>query len=123
MLAQRRGVLEDVVRKDHHAAADAVALDDPPGALVNQSGTRAREQALREAADIVGPLERGWLSWEQVWELREVASGARQARTGPQNVTLFKSLGIGLEDVAVGALVYKKAVEQRMGEEVRFLGD
>jgi alanine dehydrogenase len=81
----------------------------------------SREQALREAADLVSPMERGWLVWERVWEIREVVSGARQGRSSPEDVTLFKSLGIGLEDVAVGAFVYKKASEQGLGENINFL--
>src|SRR5262245_40321460 len=43
---QVRGVLEDVVREDHDAEAGAVALDDPPGPLVDQAGAGAGEQAL-----------------------------------------------------------------------------
>ncbi len=99
----RRELDDEVVHK-----ANAVVLD-------------SREQALKEAADIVSPLERGWITWERLWELREVVSGARRARTNPDDITLFKSLGLGIEDIAVGAFVYKKAVEQGVGQQVRFL--
>jgi ornithine cyclodeaminase/alanine dehydrogenase-like protein (mu-crystallin family) len=81
----------------------------------------SRDQALREASDLISPLERGWLTLESIRELREVVSGARPGRTSAQEVTLFKSLGIGLEDVAAGALVYQKAIEQAAGTRVPFL--
>lgn len=81
----------------------------------------SREQAVREATDLVLPVERGWLYWERVRELREIVAESRPGRRSPQEITLFKSLGIGLEDVAVGAYVYKKALEQGRGRQVRFL--
>lgn len=81
----------------------------------------SREQALKEAFDIIAPLARGWLTWERVWELHEVVSGARTPRTSDSDITLFKSLGIGLEDIAVGALVYHHAVERGLGQRVAFL--
>src|SRR5262249_24809485 len=43
------GVLENVVREDHHAEADAVAFDDPPGPLVDEARAGAGQQALRLA--------------------------------------------------------------------------
>lgn len=96
-------------------------LDDHAVRMASAVVVDSREQALREATDITGPLERGWLTWERVWELHAVVAGARQPRTVPDDITLYKSLGIGLEDIAVAALVYRRAIEQGMGEEVGFL--
>ena len=48
-------------------------------------------------------------------ELAEVVSGAVQGRPGPDAITLFESQGIGIEDVAAGMYVYRKAVERGMG--------
>ena len=85
--------------------ASVIAVDD-------------REQALLEAGDLVHPTERGVLQWSQIRDLADVIVGRIHARTNPSDVTLFKSLGIALEDVAVGMAVYRAARERGAGREV-----
>lgn len=68
----------------------------------------SRDQGKGEAGDLLEPLERGRLQWERIHELKDVVAG-RVQRTHPDQITLFKSLGIALEDVAVAALVYERA--------------
>jgi ornithine cyclodeaminase/alanine dehydrogenase-like protein (mu-crystallin family) len=79
----------------------------------------SREQALGESLDIVSPLRGGAITLEEVRELHEVVSGTREGRRHARDITLFKSLGVGLEDVAVAALVYCRALEKEIGEQVR----
>lgn len=71
-------------------------------------------QARLEAGDLLWPLERGRVRWYQVHQLGDVAAG-RIARTGPEDITLFLSQGIALADVAVGAAVYRRAVDRGAG--------
>lgn len=60
-----------------------------------------REAALAEAGDIVIPLRNGAISESHIAaELAEVVKGA-VVRTGPEDVTVFKSVGIAPEDLAV----------------------
>ncbi|RMG53676.1 MAG: ornithine cyclodeaminase family protein [Acidobacteria bacterium] len=78
----------------------------------------SRDQAKREAGDLLPLIERGRLNWEQVYELREVVVGRVPGRRRSEDITLFKSLGLALEDVAVGKVVYEKAIAQQVGEDV-----
>ncbi|WP_448591628.1 ornithine cyclodeaminase family protein [Thermoflexus hugenholtzii] len=82
----------------------------------------SRAQGQIEAGDFLEPLERGRLQWERVYELRDVVAG-RVGRAHPEQITLFKSLGIALEDVAVAAVAYERARAQGAGERIRFLED
>jgi len=82
----------------------------------------SRVQGQIEAGDFLEPLERGRLQWERVYELRDVVAG-RVGRAHPEQITLFKSLGIALEDVAVAAVAYERARAQGAGERIRFLED
>jgi ornithine cyclodeaminase/alanine dehydrogenase-like protein (mu-crystallin family) len=60
-----------------------------------------REVALAEAGDVVIPLRAGTIDEAHiVADLRELVHGAR-VRTGPDDVTVFKSVGVALEDLAV----------------------
>jgi len=75
----------------------------------------SKEQALVEAGDLVEPVERGVLDWLEVHELAEVVAGEVAGRQSPDDVVLFKSLGIAAEDLAVGKLVYDRATERGVG--------
>jgi ornithine cyclodeaminase/alanine dehydrogenase-like protein (mu-crystallin family) len=75
------------------------------------------DQAKIEAGEFVTAVEKGLLTWERVKELRHVVNGEMRGRTNDQEITLFKSLGIAIEDIATAAAVYRKAKEQKVGKE------
>jgi ornithine cyclodeaminase/alanine dehydrogenase-like protein (mu-crystallin family) len=75
------------------------------------------DQAKIEAGELVTAVEKGLLTWERVRELRHVVSDEARGRTGDDQITLFKSLGIAIEDVATAAVLYRKAKEQNAGKE------
>lgn len=81
------------------------------GAIVVDS----RDQARLECGEFLRPIEKGLLHWEQVGELGEVVTGRRPPRNSSDEVTLFKSLGLAIEDVAVAARVYRLALERNRG--------
>jgi len=76
------------------------------------------EQSKLEAGDLLPAYERRLFRWEQVLELSDVVSGLRPGRTEAEQITLFKSNGIALEDVAVADVVYNKALEAQIGVEI-----
>jgi ornithine cyclodeaminase/alanine dehydrogenase-like protein (mu-crystallin family) len=76
----------------------------------------SKDQARFEAGDFHQALDEGLLKWSGVYELGQVVVGRYPGRQQPQDITLFKSVGIGLEDVAVAARVYRKAREQGVGQ-------
>jgi ornithine cyclodeaminase len=69
-----------------------------------------RAGATREAGDIVQPLAAGILTHETiVADLHELARGEKRGRATADEITLFKSVGAALEDLAAGIAVYRKA--------------
>jgi ornithine cyclodeaminase/alanine dehydrogenase-like protein (mu-crystallin family) len=78
-------------------------------------------QALKEAGDLVIPIDQGLYKSESiVGELADVITGKVKGRTSDSDITLFKSVGIALEDVAVARAVYDSAVRKGAGEETAF---
>lgn len=66
--------------------------------------------ALAEAADIVEPLERGVIARSDVLgELAELVDGRVAGRRAPEDITLFKSVGTALEDLAAAHLLLERA--------------
>jgi ornithine cyclodeaminase/alanine dehydrogenase-like protein (mu-crystallin family) len=83
--------------------------------------TDSLEQARAEAGDFLIPAEEGLFDWENVYELGNVVVGEVQ-REMPDDITLYKGLGIALEDVAAAAHVYKLAKAHGLGEQLDILG-
>jgi alanine dehydrogenase len=76
----------------------------------------SRTGALAEAGDIVIPMKAGTFDETRLaGELGEVVVGTVAGRTSPSEVTVFKSLGMAVEDVAAAHLAYIKAVERGLG--------
>lgn len=97
---------------------EARELDNPVLERARFVCCDSKEQAMIEAADLVEPIERGVLDWLEVHELSEVVSGAVQGRTSPDDVVVFKSVGIAAEDLAVARLVLDRARERGVGAEI-----
>jgi ornithine cyclodeaminase len=80
-----------------------------------------RESALNEAGDYLLAVEERAIGPENIRaELGEVLIGAAPGRTSSQEITLFKSLGLAVEDLAAAAYIYQKAKQQEVGVWVEF---
>ena len=80
-----------------------------------------RESAFNEAGDYLIPLAEGAIGPEHVKaELGEVLAGMHPGREHEDELTVFKSLGIAVEDLAAAELVVRRAREQGVGTEVDF---
>ena len=76
------------------------------------------EQARMESGDLVMALsEQDWSS-PRIAELKDVVTGRMQARTAPSQITLFKSIGLAVEDVIAAGFVYERAQAQGIGSAV-----
>lgn len=76
----------------------------------------SRTGALAEAGDIILAMKDGAINEQHVaGELGEVVIGKIAGRTSPDDVTIFKSLGMAVEDVAAAHLAYVKAAERGLG--------
>ena len=82
------------------------------------------QQAKIEAGDLLIPEQEGRFSMVEaasegrMVELGKIIAGKVAGRPDPEAITLFKSLGIGAEDVATAAYVYALARERGVGQEL-----
>jgi ornithine cyclodeaminase len=68
------------------------------------------ESAMKEAGDFLIPRAEGAIGDDHIkGELGDVLIGRVPGRTRPDEVTIFKSLGLAIEDLAAGDLVLRKA--------------
>jgi alanine dehydrogenase len=78
-----------------------------------------REASLAEAGDLLIPLDEGLMTQDQIYaELGEIAAGLKQGRENPDEITLFKSVGVAVQDVAAAGAALASARQLGLGREV-----
>lgn len=80
----------------------------------------SREACKLEAGDFVAALEGGSLEWVRVHELSDVVHGRETGRAHAEDITLFKSVGLALEDLAVAVRILEKARIEGIGQPLPF---
>jgi alanine dehydrogenase len=114
-----------------------------PGAHINAAGafgpktreldTRAvvksrlfvdrRESTLNEAGEFLIPRQEGVIDESHIaGELGELLLGQVSGRTSPEQITLFKSLGLGIQDIASARHIYNRAKERGLGAAIEIGG-
>ncbi|NJQ01101.1 ornithine cyclodeaminase family protein [Streptomyces zingiberis] len=84
----------------------------------------SRESALAESGDLLGPLTEGLVGPGHIRaELGEVLLGARPGRTGESEITIFKSLGLGVQDIMSGFAVAEEARARGLGRTFELDGE
>ena len=76
------------------------------------------EQAKMEAGDLILSFANDATRWDAVRELGAIVAGKIPGRTGPNQITLFKSNGIATWDLAVAVRVYELAVARGVGQSI-----
>ncbi len=78
-----------------------------------------RGAAQSEAGDIVIPVAEGAITYDHVIaEIGAVLLGRAVGRTSPADITVFKSVGMAVQDAVTAPLVYQRALEQGLGQTV-----
>ncbi len=122
---------EPVVRRDWIALGahlNVVGASQPHAREVDTATMAAaslfvdrRESTLNESGDYLFAAREGAIGPEHILgEIGEVLIGATPGRTRPDEITLFKSLGLAMEDVAAAAYVYQRAKATQRGRWVEF---
>lgn len=101
-LLQKREVDSTVVRRARRIVVEAI------------------DQSQLEAGDLFVPIDAGHLHWNQVHEISDLLLGHQPGRESDDEINLFKSVGLGLQDMAVAALAFDAAIKAGAGTEVDF---
>ena len=94
-----REIDEDVLRR-----SDIIAVD-------------TRHGVFSESGDCIAAKE--WLKPEQAFELADLVCGRAPGRSSNQQITLFKSVGSAVQDIALAVKIYQRAREKGLGEELK----
>jgi alanine dehydrogenase len=101
----KRELDDEAVRRSHVIAADS------------------REQSKMEAGDLIRFFGDDDLRWSAVQELAAIVAGKTPGRTSPDQITLFRSNGIAIEDIVVAGRIYELARERGLGKQIAMWGE
>jgi len=80
-----------------------------------------RESAVNEAGDLIIPMKEGkFAATDIVAEIGELLIGTAKGRRDEREITLFKSLGLAVEDLACAHWLYERASAEKVGTSVEF---
>jgi ornithine cyclodeaminase/alanine dehydrogenase-like protein (mu-crystallin family) len=78
-----------------------------------------RPAALAEAGDLIIPMEQGLIEKDHIYaELGEIIAGLKKGRESPEQVTLFKSVGVAVQDIAAANQVLAGAERLNLGTDL-----
>jgi ornithine cyclodeaminase/alanine dehydrogenase-like protein (mu-crystallin family) len=101
-------------------APDARELDSTTIKRASLLVAGLKEACLAEAGDYLIPIEEGIISKNDIISIGEIITGKKNGRTSDSEISVFKSVGISAQDVAVGKLVYDRALEEDIGQDIDF---
>ncbi|MCQ4629779.1 ornithine cyclodeaminase family protein [Shinella sp. CPCC 100929] len=79
--------------------------------------------AMHDSGDLLMAIAEGAITREQAsTEIGDVITGAASGRTSPEEITLFNSVGLAVQDLAIGALLVARAREKGVGMEIDLAG-
>jgi ornithine cyclodeaminase/alanine dehydrogenase-like protein (mu-crystallin family) len=101
-------------------AADVRELDSTIIKRANILAAGLKEACLAEAGDYIIPINEGIISKDDIVSIGDIIAGKIEGRKEDSDITVFKSVGISAQDVAVAQLVYERALQEKIGKEIDF---
>jgi ornithine cyclodeaminase len=83
----------------------------------------SRTDCLDQAGDFVIPIAEGVIGREQVSELAEVTTGEKPARERDDEITVYKSIGVPIQDLVTAQAIVQRAAQLGLGTEIDIGGD
>ncbi len=96
-------------------------LDDETiakSALLVESRQAALAPFPAGSSDLAAPIRAGLIVETQIAEIGELVSGARPGRASPEQITVYKSVGVAAQDAVAAALVLAAARQKGVGREI-----
>lgn len=78
------------------------------------------EAVLKESGDLIIPINKGIIDQQDIYcEIGKIIDGEKVGRENDKEITIFKTVGISIQDVAVGMYIYQKAKKLGIGKNIK----
>jgi ornithine cyclodeaminase/alanine dehydrogenase-like protein (mu-crystallin family) len=131
LIVTATNAVEPIVRREWISAGahlNVVGSSTPHAREVNSETMAAaslfvdrRESTINEAGDYLMAVRDGVIGPDHIrGEIGQILNGTKAGRTSPEEITLFRSLGLAIEDLFAAEYLYRKARELKAGTWVSF---
>ncbi|MFX1476527.1 MAG: ornithine cyclodeaminase family protein [Promethearchaeota archaeon] len=79
-----------------------------------------KEACVAEAGDYIIPINEGIIGEDDIISIGDIITARKPGRTSDSEITVFKSVGISAQDVACAKLVYDRALQENIGQDIPF---
>ena len=119
-------VTNDMVSAGMHInciGADAVGKEElDPNILKRAKIVVDDWEQASHSGEINVPLSNGFITKENVWaEIGEIVAGLKPGRQGQDEITVFSSTGLAIQDAVAARIAYRKALENKVGRFIRII--
>lgn len=119
-------IKKEWIKKGTHInaiGADAEGKQELEGSILKESKVVVDQfEPASHAGEINVPYQSGLIDKDDIYgELSEIVVGKKEGRVKKDEITIFDSTGLAVQDVATGHRVYQNAVEKGVGEELEFI--
>ncbi|MFQ5903632.1 MAG: ornithine cyclodeaminase family protein, partial [Candidatus Binatia bacterium] len=77
------------------------------------------QEKLDEPGVLWDPIQKGVITWEKVWDFKDLLSGKVPGRTSDDQISFFKNNAFwGVGDQVIGSLLYRRALEKGIGTQI-----
>lgn len=77
-----------------------------------------KESCLTESGDLIKPIKEGDFSASHIkGEIGQYGMGTINGRTSEYEITVFKSVGVAIQDYMIASKIYKKSIDQKFGQD------
>jgi ornithine cyclodeaminase/alanine dehydrogenase-like protein (mu-crystallin family) len=98
--------------------ANAAELDVAAVARADVIAVDQLDDARIESGDLIAAVQADAVKWENVIELGAILAGKARGRESDEQITLFESQGLAIEDLVAARRIYELALEQGVGTEI-----
>lgn len=119
-------VMDDWISPGMHInciGADAPGRQELDPALLKRAKIVVDDlEQASHSGEINVPLSQGILKTKDIWsEIGEIVAGLKQGRTGNDEITVFVSTGLAIQDAVTANIAYRKAMANRIGQVIEIL--
>jgi len=119
-------VMNEMISPGTHIScigADAVGKEELDPAILKRARIVVDDWAqASHSGEINVPLNQGLITRESIWaEIGEVVAGLKKGRQEQEEVTVFVSTGLAIQDAVTADIAYKKALQRKVGRKLKIV--
>jgi len=119
-------VMNEMISQGTHIScigADAVGKEELDPAILKRARIVVDDwEQASHSGEINVPLNRGLITRESIWaEIGEVVAGLKKGRQEQEEITVFVSTGLAIQDAVTADIAYKKALQKKVGRKLKIV--